>query len=306
MSTNEPLTEKNDSRQTVAPDSSAASPKPPLYIGSEHEYVYSIFRQDGTPIRKMIWTAVVMQLLLIPIIGIMPYPWKGTVKIVFGPQAYAFADALERWSIIGLASPISLIALLAIPYVPGIILRRHFRDAVIPMCRNTSPGNEIARGTMQSLHYMLVRYVLVLLPGIIVFLVPVVFTLGFFIKIFCDAQNTGGELVIIHGSFSVIVWMYLLSIPGWLLSEYALAIFPVARLFTRLSGVIRPGMFLILPLIYLVRIVFVLNPVFTAERTAFLTVAVIVICTALSVGAIAYFNHAAKTDAEKWDLKDQE
>ena len=98
--------------------------------------------------------------------------------------------------------------------------------------------------------------------------------------------------------------MYLLSIPGWLLSEYALAIFPVARLFTRLSGVIRPGMFLILPLIYLVRIVFILNPVLTADKTAFLNGAVIVICTALSVGAIAFFNHAARTDAEKWERKD--
>jgi hypothetical protein len=151
---------------------------------------------------------------------------------------------------------------------------------------------------------MLACYVPVLLPGILVYLVPVVFTLGILIKIFCDAQNTGGELVIIHGSFSVIVWMYLLSLPGWILSEYALAIFPVARLFTRLSGVIRPGMFLILPLIYLGRIVFILNPVFTAEKTAFLTVAVIVVCTAVSVGAIAFFNHAARTDAEKWERKD--
>ena len=48
------------------------------------------------------------------------------------------------------------------------------------------------------------------------------------------------------------------------------------------------------------------NPVVTAERTVFLTVAVILICTALSVGAIAYFNYAAKTDAEKWKLMDRE
>lgn len=307
MSTNEPLTEKNDSRKAVASDTSSTASKPPLYIGSEHEYVYSIFRQDGTPIRKMIWTAVVMQLLLIPIVCIMPYPWAGTAKIVFGPQADSFAKALKElppnlYIPFALASPVSFIALLAIPYVPGIILRRHFRDAVIPMCRNTCPGKDIFRGAMRSLRYMLACYVPVLLPGILVYLVPVVFTLGFFIKLFCDAQ--GGELVIIHGSFSVIVWMYLLSLPGWILSEYALAIFPVARLFTRLSGVIRPGMFLILPLIYLGRIVFILNPVFTAEKTAFLTVAVIVVCTAVSVGAIAFFNHAARTDAEKWERKD--
>ena len=55
--------------------------------------------------------------------------------------------------------------------------------------------------------------------------------------------------------------------------------------------------------VYLGRLVFVLNPVFTAERTAFLTVAVIVICTAVSVGAIAYFNYEAKTGAKKWGLK---
>ena len=303
MDANEPLTEKNDSRQTVAPDSSAATPTPPLYIGSEHKYVYSVFRQDA-PILKMIWIAVVIQLLLIPIVCIMPYPWAGTAKIVFGPQADSFAKALKElppnlYILLALASPVSFIALLAIPYVPGIILRRHFRDAVIPMCRNTCPGKDIFRGAMRSLRYMLACYVPVLLPGILVYLVPVVFTLGILIKIFCDAQDTGGELVIIHGSFSVIVWMYILSLPGWLLSEYALAVFPVARLFTRLSGAVRPGMFLMLPLIYLARIVFVLNPVFTAERTAFLTVAVIVICTALSVGAIAYFNYAARTDAEK-------
>ena len=96
MSTNEILTEKSCSPQTVAPESSAASSKSPLYIGSEHEYVYSIFRQDGTPIRKMIWTAVVMQLLLIPIVYIMPSPWAGTAKIVFGPQADSFAKALKE------------------------------------------------------------------------------------------------------------------------------------------------------------------------------------------------------------------
>ena len=268
--------------------------------------VYSVFRQDGTPIRKMIWTAVVMQLLLIPIVCIMPSPWAGTAKIVFGPQADSFAKALKElppnlYIPLALASPVSFIALLAIPYVPGIILRRHFRDAVIPMCRNTCPGKDIFRGAMRSLRYMLACYVPVLLPGILVYLVPVVFTLGFFIKLFCDAQ--GGELVIIHGSFSVIVWMYLLSLPGWLLSEYALAVFPVARLFTRLSGAVRPGMFLMLPLIYLARVLFVLNPVFTAEKTAFLTVGIIIVCTALSVGAIAYFNYAAKTGAEKWGMK---
>ena len=300
--------EGNDSRQAVAPDSSAASSKPPLYIGSEHEYVYSIFRQDSTPVRKMIKAAVVIQLLLIPIVCIMPYPWAMTIAELFGPQADSLIKALEGlppnlWIPLALASPVSFITILAIPYVPGIILRGHFRDTVIPMCKNTCPGEEIARGAMQSLRYMLVRFVLVLLPGILVYLVPVIFVLGTIIKIGCDAQNTGGELVIIHGSFSVIVWMYLLSLPGWLLSEYALAVFPVARLFPRLSGAVRPGMFLMLPLIYLGRIVFVLNPVFTAERTAFLTVAVIVICTALFLGAIAYFNYEAKIGAKKWGLK---
>ena len=308
MNANEPLTEKNDSRKAVASDTSSTASKLPLYIGSEHEYVYSIFRQNA-PIWKMIWIAAVMQLLLIPIVCIMPSPWAGTAKIVFGPQADSFAKALKElppnlYIPLALASPVSFIALLAIPYVPGILVRRHFRDAVIPICRNTCPGKEIVRGAMRSLHYMLVRYVLVLIPGILVYLVPVIFDLVILFNIFSNAQNTDGERLIVHGSFSVIVWMYLLSIPGWLLSEYALAIFPVARLFTRLSGVIRPGMFLILPLIYLVRIVFILNPVLTADKTAFLNGAVIVICTALSVGAIAFFNHAARTDAEKWERKD--
>ena len=302
--------EANDSRKAVASDTSSTASKPPLYIGSEHEYVYSIFRQNA-PIWKMIWIAAVMQLLLIPIVCIMPSPWAGTAKIVFGPQADSFAKALKElppnlYIPLALASPVSFIALLAIPYVPGIILRRHFRDAVIPICRNTCPGKEIVRGAMRSLHYMLVRYVLVLIPGILVYLVPVIFDLVILFNIFSNAQNTDGERLIVHGSFSVIVWMYLLSLPGLLLSEYALAVFPVARLFTRLSGAIRPGMFLILSLICLARIVFVLNPVFTAERTAFLTVGIIIVCTALSIGAIAYFDHAARNDAEKWDLKDQE
>lgn len=296
--------EASGSRQTVAPDSSAASSTPQLYSGSEHEFVYSIFQQDTAPVRKMIKAAVVIQLLLIPIIGIASYFWEVAIAELMGPDfAKSLADALGRWAIIGLASPISLVAILAIPYIPGIILRRHFRDVVIPMCRNTCPGKEIVRGAMQSLHYMLVRYVLALLPGILVYLVPVVFTLGVLIKMGCDNHNAGGgELLVIRRDFSVIVWMYFLSLPGYLLSEYALTVFPVARLFTRLSGAVRPGMFLILPPIYLARIVFVLNPVFTAEKTAFLTIAVIVICTALSVGAIAYFNCAAKTDAEKWGL----
>ena len=305
MSTNDPLTEKNDSCQTAAQDSPAAESAPLLYFGSEHEYVYAIFRQDA-PVSKMIRIAAVMQLLLIPIICVMPYPWAGTIEMLFGHHAaHSLAKTLEGvphlWIPLALASPVSLIAVLAIPYVPGILVRRHFRAVVIPRCRQTCPGKEIARGAMQSLRHMLVRYVLALLPGILVYLAPVVLTLGILIKIGC--RNSEGELLRIQASFSVIVWMYLLSLPGWLLSEYALAVFPVARLFTRLSGAIRPGMFLMLPLIYLGRIVFVLNPVFTAERTAILTVAIIVACTALSVGAIAYFNYAAKTDAERWDLK---
>ena len=305
MSTNDPLTEKNESRQTATPGSPAAASAPLLHFGSEHEYVYSIFRQNA-PASKMIRIAAVMQLLLIPIICVMPYPWAGTIEMLFGHNAaHSLAKTLEGvphlWIPLALASPVSLIAVLAIPYVPGIILRRHFRNAVIPMCRKTCPGEEIARGAMRSLRYMLACYVPVLLPGILVYLVPVVFSLGILIKIACE--NDPGEPVRILASFSVIVWMYLLSLPGWLLSEYALAVFPVARLFTRLSGAIRPGMFLMLPLIYLGRIVLVLNPVFTAERSAFLTVVIIVVCTALSVGAIAYFNYAAKADAEKWDSK---
>ena len=312
MSTNDPLTDENGYPQSVAPDASSASSAPPLSIGSEHEFVYSIFRQDGTPVRKMILAAVVIQLLLISIICVMPYPWGMTAEMIFGQHV---AKSLENaatdgfrylWPLI-YVSPFSFLALLAIPYVPGIILRRHFRDVVIPMCRYSCPGEQIFRGAMRSLRHMLARFVLALLPGLIIYLVPVVLTLGILIKIGC--KNDPGEPLRIQASFSFIVWMYLLSLPGWLLSEYALAVFPVSRLFTRLSGAIRPGMFLMLSLIYLARIVFalnpvftteVLNPVFTAEIAAFLTVAVIVICTALSIGAIAYFHRAAKTDAGKW------
>ena len=303
------MNEVSDSRQTVAPDTPGTASTHPLYSGSEHEYVYSFFRQDSAPVRKMIRIAVVLQLLLIPIVCIIPYPWAVTIEMMFGHQAaHSLANALDGyphlWIPLALTSPVSFIAILAIPYIPGILVRRHFRSAVIPMSRITCPGKEIFRGAMQSLRHMLVRYVLVLLPGILVYLVPVVLTLGILIKIGC--KNDPGELLRIQADFSVIVWMYLLSLPGWLLSEYALAVFPVARLFTRLSGAVRPGMFLMLPLIYLGRIVFVLNPVFTAERTAFLTVAIIAVCTALSAGAIAYFNHAAKTDAEKWELRERE
>ena len=308
MDTNESLTETNDSREAVSPDSSAATSKPPLYIGSEHEYVYSIFRDGAAPVSKMVLIAVVLQLLLIPIICIMPYPWGITIDMIYGHHAaHSLEKALEGfsnlWVPLALVSPISLLAILAIPYVPGILVRRHFRNVVIPMCKNTCPGKKIVRGAMQSLRFMLGWYVPVLLPGILVYLVPVVLTLGILIKIGCE--NDPGEPLRIQASFSVIVWMYILSLPGYLLSEYALAVFPVARLFTRLSGAIRPGMFLTLPLIYLARFVLVLNPVFTAERPIFLTVAVIVICTALSVGAIAYFNCAAKTSAEKWGLRDR-
>ena len=308
MDTNEPLTETNDSRRTVSPDSSAAPSKPPLYIGSEHEYVYSIFRDGAASVSKMVLIATVLQLLLIPIICIMPYPWGITIDMIYGHHAaHSLEKALEGfsnlWVPLALTSPISFLAILAIPYVPGILVRRAFARIVIPMCKNTCPGKEIACGAMRSLRHMLVRYVLALLPGIIVYLVPVVLTLGILINIGCE--NDPGEPLRIQASFSVIVWMYILSLPGYLLSEYALAIFPVARLFTRLSGAIRPGMFLMLPLIYLARFVLVLNPVFTAERPIFLTVAILVACTALSVGAIAYFNYAARTGAEKWGLRDR-
>lgn len=251
--------------------------------------MYAIFRQDPAPVRKMILIALVMQVpLLIPLISNFG---------VFGDEP--LTDSLRSLCLI--AFLISSGGSLAFPYVPGILVCRAFTDAVIPRCRHTCPGSEIVRGAMQSLRHMLGRYTLFMLPGILVFFVFIYSIL----VLICNSINN--LLLIFDGKldYPVVVWICLLSFPSWLLSKYALAVYPVARLFTRLSGSREPGMYVTLALVYVGMIGLALNPLITAGKLFLIVInaAIFAVCTGLFINAIADFTSTAKRCGEIWERK---
>ncbi len=234
--------------------------------GSADYDVYSVFRQDITPVRKLIWTAVVMQILF------------------FGPILFAFL--FPRVSILQnmlfLIVPPILVAL-AFPFIPGIIVRRHFRDAVIPTCRYTCSEKDVS-GALQSLRFLCFHYILCLLPGILI--------------LFCFLFEEAVSKVEYAGGTGLCI----LGISVFLLGECALAVFPVARIFSRRAGMIVMIPFIILGQIvlimnYLTRIVGLLYDVPEKEYIS-QSIIILAVCAALLGGALAYFIHAAKKDSE--------
>lgn len=234
--------------------------------GSADYDVYSVFRQDITPVRKLIWTAVVMQI------------------IFFGPILFAFLFPRVQilQNMLFLIVPPILVAL-AFPFIPGIIVRRHFRDAVIPACRYTCSEKDVS-GAFQCLRFMWGLYILCLLPGILAFLRYIVYLcLGWPIK---------------TPFILLLVPVFLI----FLLGECALAVFPVARIFSRRAGMIVMIPFIILGQIvlimnYLTRIVGLLYDVPEKEYIS-QSIIILAVCAVLFGGTLAYFIHAAKKDSE--------
>ena len=228
-------------------------------LGADH--VYYVYRLADTPLTKLIWISVIM-------------------LIVFCVGALFVVP--------------SLLVLIALPFAPGVILSREFKNDVIPACRRVCSESEIVSGAMKSLRYLWGRYLLGLLPGILIVLGSAV----------CYFSTMGRK------PFRELGWLFVLSFAVILLGECALAVFPVARLFSR-----RAGMIIMLILIILGQAVLLATAVFGAsgiiwftdgdthvkEYTVF-TFRLIFVCTVVFGGGLGYFLRAAYQDAEEQDL----
>ncbi len=243
--------------------------------GSADYDVYSVFRQDITPVRKLIIAAIVMQI------------------IFFGPIlcAFLFPRVQILQNMLFLIVPSILVALaLAFPFIPGIIVLRHFRDAVIPACRYTCSEKDVS-GAFQCLRFMWGRYILCLLPGILILFC-------FLFRLFYRPS----EEAVSNIEYSGGTGLYILGISVFLLGECALAVFPVARIFSRRAGMIVmipfiiPGQ-IVLIMNYLTRIVGLLYDVPEKEYIS-QSIIIFAVCAVLFGGALAYFIHAAKKDSE--------
>lgn len=117
-------------------------------------------------------------------------------------------------------SVVPLPVLIAFSFVPAGILRGGFVNEVIPECRRTCSGEDIVRSAMQCLRFMWGRYILYLLLGLLIF----------FGVLFAFSYS------VFHDEFFELIWLYILQILVFLLGEYALGHYPIARVFSRRGG----------------------------------------------------------------------
>ena len=236
-------------------------------LGADH--VFQVFRQTGTPVVTLILAAAV-------------------ILVVF----CALAAAGGRVSDVPLLL-LQQLVLIVLPFVPGIIVYREFREEVILTCRGVCTETEIVSGAMKSLRFLWERYFLCLLPGIAV----VAGLINPFV------QSDWKPFREFGGSISLCLFVVLLG-------DFALAVFPAARLFSR-----RAGMIVMLILIILGQAILMLNALFLAsgfvyftdgdvkvkENIAF-TGTLSFICITLFAFGFGYFIHAAYKDAENEGL----
>ena len=252
--------------------------------GADH--VFNVFRQIDTPVSKLKRAAIVMQFVFfggeIAAVLMLSYLWEtGVLAIGVLPLI------------------VSLLDLLALPFVPGIVVRREFRDDVIPACRNLCSEEEIVTGALKSLRFLWGRYLLYLLPLIAIFLGLAV----------CYCFSRLGSVPVRN-----LGWLMVLSIAVLLLGDCALAVFPVARLFSR-----RATMIVLLILILLGQAVLRFNTLVDASGIIWFTdgtppvkeaitysIILIVIGIVLFGGGLHYFIHVACKGAEEDGLPDTE
>ena len=236
--------------------------------GADH--VFHVFRQDDSPVSKLILPAVILQI------------------VFFGGLLAAIPTG-------GITLIVSVLALFALPFFPGIFVRREFASDVIPLCRPVCTEEEIVSGAMKSLRFMCFRYLRCLLPGILIF-----YGLVFFFR--------GG--LPLPRYFVSAIWVYLLEIAVFLLGEYVLACYPVARVFSR-----RVGMIVMMLVIFLAQIVLSFDFLYAASGLVHLdpspdfeglvarSIVRLVVCTAIYGGGLWYFSRAALADAGQ-DVRD--
>ena len=252
--------------------------------GADH--VFNVFRQIDTPVSKLKRAAIVMQIVffggVIAAVLMLSYLWEtGVLAIGVLPLI------------------VSLLDLLALPFVPGIVVRREFRDDVIPACRNLCSEEEIVTGALKSLRFLWGRYLLYLLPLIAIFLGLAV----------CYCFSRLGSVPVRN-----LGWLMVLSIAVLLLGDCALAVFPVARLFSR-----RATMIVLLIMILLGQAVLRFNTLVGASGMIWFTdgtpkvkeaiatsIVLIVIGIVIFGGGLRYFIRAAYTGAEEDGLPDTE
>ena len=207
--------------------------------------------------------------------------------------ALLFIFMIMTWQILPLP-PIVLLILLALALVPGCIVRWRFTDDVIPSCRGVCSEEEIVSGAWKSLAYMWEVCFLCMLPLIAIVLKTIIFH---------DPQ-TGHP----YDDFGDSI---VLSCIAALLGYCPLAVFPVARMFSR-----RAGMIVMLILIILGQIVMMLHTLFGVSGLFYLggggdaavrsfnsfSGFLCSICAMLSLGGLGYFIYAAIHDAEEKGL----
>ncbi len=251
-------------------------------LGADH--VYNVFRQVDTPVSNLKRTAIIMQIVL----------FAGMI----GTPSLYFLHWRPDWLPL-ISAIVTLLVLIALPFVPGVIVRREFRDDVIPACRRVCSEQKIVAGALKSLRYLWARYLLYLLPLILIFLGLTV----------CYCFSDLGSVPVRE-----LGWLMVLSIAVLLLGDCALAVFPVARLFSR-----RAGMIVMLILMILGQAVLRFNTLVDASGIIWFTdgtppvkeaitysIILIVIGIVLFGGGLGYFIHAAYTDAEENGLPDTE
>ena len=245
-------------------------------LGADH--VFDVFRQVDTPVSRLKRTAIVMQIA-----------FSGGVIAAVLTLSCLWETGVLAIGVLPLILPV--LVLIALPFVPGIIVRREFRDDVIPACRRVCSEQMIVAGALKSLRYLWARYLLYLLPLILIFLGLTV----------CYCFSRLGSVPVRE-----LGWSMLLSIAVLLLGDCALALFPVARLFSR-----RAGMIVMLILMILGQAVLRFNTLVDASGIIWFTdgtppvkeaitysIILIVIGIVLFGGGLGYFIHAAYTDAE--------
>lgn len=236
--------------------------------GADH--VFTVFRQDDTPVSKLILPSLILQINF------------------FGGLLAAIPTG-------GITLIVSLLAMFALPFFPGISVRREFVSDVIPACRGVCTEKEIVSGAMKSLWFMCGRYLRCLLPGILIFC-----GVFFFFRFGLPLPRY----------FVSAIWVYLLQIAVFLLGEYVLAWYPVARVFSR-----RAGMIVMMLVVFLAQIVLAFDFLYAASGLVHMdpspdfnglvarSIVTLVVCAAIYGVGLWYFTRAAFADAGQENRK---
>ena len=227
------------------------------------DYVFHVFRQEDSSVSKLILPSVVMQI------------------VFFGGLLAAIPTG-------GITLIVSVLALFVLPFVPGILVRREFVSDVIPACRGVCTEKEIVSGARKSLRFMCGRYLRCLLPGILIFC-----GVFFFFRFGLPLPRY----------FVSAIWVYLLEIAVFLLGEYVLAWYPVARVFSR-----RAGMVVMMLVIFLAQVVLAFDFLYAASGLVHMdpspdfnglvvrSIVRLVVCAAIYGVGLWYFTRAAYKD----------